>query len=480
MNGAGEPENGISNNEEESAVLREILKQISIRQFFEQTWQQEPKVFRFSLERRVDIASQGGDGTWNDELMQQAPLEEMVKQRWQVLRKVLQQVEQAQGPHRVQDSSEPPSEHETPLIFRERELQSREEVEELYGKSLFAPYLNGCSVVLNHGDLSSPWIAALCQDLQKTFPHAYANCYLTPPNSQAVPAHADDRDVLVFQLVGSKNWQVYQNVPVPFPYPHEQVGKQGIPVPKDVLEGPVALSTTLQSGDVLYMPRGYVHQASCSDALSFHITVALATHDWSLAGMMSVATEKILTRIVDHRKSILPIFNGSDVKGLQEKIDTAISMVQKEVTAENLLRNLNTRLEQHNHRAFPLRMKLIHAARFPSTDEAHMGLPDYVGPQAAKDLSFETVVRAATPEERSRATPESSSTQTRGLHVREEIADSILSIVSRLKSDLSLTCKVVDLRKLMATENPLVCDLALLSLAKRAVELGAFAVVSTS
>jgi ribosomal protein L16 Arg81 hydroxylase len=472
MNGVGQPDYN-----EESRVLREILQKIPTQQFFQQTWQQKAQIFRFSPETTVDTASQAGGGTWNDDQMQQAPLDEMVKQRWHILRKLFQQVEQMQGSHRFHDSSEPPPEHETPLIFQEKELQSREEVEELYGNSLFAPYLNGCSVVLNHGDLSSPWIAALCQDLQKTFPHAYANCYLTPPNSQAVPAHADDRDVLVFQLVGSKNWQVYQKVPVPFPYPHEQVGKQGVEVPNEVLTGPVAVSTTLRPGDVLYMPRGFVHQANCSDCLSFHVTVALATHDWSLAGIMSMATKTILTRSVDYRKSVLPVFTDSDVKGLQDQIDTAMSMIREEVTAENLLRSLKDRLEQHNQRAFPLRMKLIHEARFPSNDQpAPAG---NTGALAATNLSFESVVRASTPEERSKASPESA-TQTRGLNVREEIADSILSIISRLKSDLSLTCKVVELRKLMSTDNPLVCDLALLSLTKQAVALGAFAVVSYS
>jgi hypothetical protein len=39
-------------------------------------------------------------------------------------------------------------------------------------------------------------------------------------------------------------------------------------------------------------------------------------------------------------------------------------------------------------------------------------------------------------------------------------------------------CRVIDLRSLLPAPNPLVCDLALLSLAKQAVELGAVAIVS--
>ena len=80
-----------------------------------------------------------------------------------------------------------------------------------------------------------------------------------------------------------------------------------MPIPSNVLDGPTAISTTLHAGDVLYMPRGFVHQAqTCKDELSFHITIAIATHDWTLAGIFSSGTEHVLSRVVDFRKSILP------------------------------------------------------------------------------------------------------------------------------------------------------------------------------
>ena len=41
------------------------------------------------------------------------------------------------------------------------------------------------------------------------FPAVYANCYVTPENSQTAPAHADDRDVFVLQLEGEKHWTLY-------------------------------------------------------------------------------------------------------------------------------------------------------------------------------------------------------------------------------------------------------------------------------
>jgi hypothetical protein len=421
----------------------------------------------------IDSAmSAGGDGSWNSERMNASPLQEMVEQRWHVLRHLI---------HRAERLKPSLPDQERPLIFRERELQPSHEVEELYGNSLFSPYLNGCSVVINHGDLLSPWIAAFCQDLQKTFPHAYANCYLTPPHSQTVPPHADDRDVFVIQLVGSKEWKVYQTVPVLYPYPNEQVGKQGLAVPATVLDGPIAISTTLRPGDVIYMPRGFVHEAECSSTLSFHVTVALATHDWSLAGLMSMATESILTSTVEFRKSILPLSSRDDVQTLQRQVDMAIQMFRDEITAETILKNLNVRLDRHNQRAFSARMQLIHEAGLPrqplSTESTTSSQPVFIGAIAAGLLSFESRIRAATPKER--ALVELSGHPSHGIHVREDIADSIMSIIAQVKADPSVSYSVLDLRNLMPTQNAMVCDLTLLSLSKRAVELGAFCLVTT-
>lgn len=398
--------------------------------------------------------------------MNVSPLHEMVQQRWHVLRDLIYRAERLQPTLPQQ---------EPPLIFRELELQSREDVEELYGSSLCSPYLNGCSIVVNHGDLLSPWIAAVCLDLQKSFPHAYANCYLTPPHSQAVPPHADDRDVFVIQLVGSKDWKVYATLPVPYPYPQEQVGKQGLAVPKEVLDGPVSISTTLRSGDVLYMPRGFVHEARCSNSLSFHVTIALATHDWSLAGIMSIATEAILTRTVEFRKSILPVSSADEMQALQRQVDSAMQLFQEEITAEKILENLKSRLEMHNQRAYLGRMASINEAGLPRQLSINTASQPLIGSAAAALLSFDSRIRAATPEER--ASVASTSSVSHGLHVREEIADSIMGIIARLKADLSLICSVLDLRTLMPSENALVCDLSLLSLATRAVELGAFCLV---
>ena len=67
--------------------------------------------------------------------------------------------------------------------------------------------MSGASVVINHVDKESPPVNKLCQALGHHVPHAFANMYLTPPNSQAVHPHSDDRDVLLLQVWGEKEWK---------------------------------------------------------------------------------------------------------------------------------------------------------------------------------------------------------------------------------------------------------------------------------
>ena len=280
---------------------------------------------------------------------------------------------------------------------------------------------------------------------------------------------------MVLQLVGSKEWKVYETVPVPYPYPGEEAGKDGNSIPQQVLDGRLCIDVTLQPGDVLYMPRGFVHEArSPTNALSFHVTIALATHDWSLAGVISSETTRIMKQLVNFRPSILPLF---DKEGLQTQVDTAMTMIREQITAESIINNLNTRIESHNERAFTKRMNLIQNARFPPETSQPKSS---VGPEAASKVTYTSTIRAATEEERaSVVTATTTSKSPRGLNVREEIGDSVMSIITALKTNPTSHCKISHLSSLLPSpNNPQLCDLSLLCLAKRCIELGALAVVS--
>jgi hypothetical protein len=277
-------------DEKESITLQHILgDDKGLIAFFDEVWQMKCAVYSIGVPIRVDTNDE--EQKWSLERAQENPVAELVRQGWQVLVDLMDQ-EHLKATRGIEQGGR--GEIMTPLLFRNRCMVDAEDRRAKYRyvdgsigiTNLWAAFLDGCSVVLNHVDLQSPWIALLCEDLQLSLPHAYANAYITPAGSQAVSAHTDDRDVLIIQVYGRKQWTVYERIPVPYPYPHEQFGKDPTnPLPEFVSTGPILVQQTLEPGNVLYMPRGYVHEArSCGDCCSFHVTVALATHDWSLAG----------------------------------------------------------------------------------------------------------------------------------------------------------------------------------------------------
>lgn len=141
--------------------------------------------------------------------------------------------------------------------------------------------LEGGSIILNKVDTFWPPIGRLCASLRERFLHVFAVMYISPRNTRAVPAHSDDQDVFVLQLAGSKAWSVY-GAPVELPYSHEQVGKQELLDDAGVRElaGPPLITAELTPGSLLYMPRGFVHEARATTAgMSAHITLTVQTSD---------------------------------------------------------------------------------------------------------------------------------------------------------------------------------------------------------
>ena len=418
--------------------------------------------------------------------MQSNPYETTIQNGWQVLTDLLEQPIMARHPQ----TGEP---HDPPLVIHQGHVQHPQEWMPAYqSTSLYAPYLNGSSIMQAHADCLSPWLAGLCQDLEKTFPYVYANTYLTPPNSRALNLHADDRDVFVVQLVGTKQWEVMKEVPIEFPYPHEQVGKKDeMPVPQYVVEGGTSIATKLHAGDVLYIPRGHCHHAMCTDDLSFHVTIAVATFDWTLAGMLHMATKSVLMQEPQFRMGLLPLEGlvTTDQKNrnndnnphvaLQAQIDSAIELLRRTITPEAVMNNLQARIEPHRQRAKVQRDLQLERARMLD-GSSHSSGKFAVGSLAAKHMTLRTKVRAVTPKDRAdlqELMKNQNSSETVLSQMRNDLVEDAKRVFSHLQQAETVT--VAELKTLIESENvsSVWCDLAWLGFAKRAVELGEMATI---
>jgi hypothetical protein len=128
-----------------------------------------------------------------------------------------------------------------------------------------------------------------------------ANVYLTPPNSQGLAPHYDDVEAFILQTEGKKKWRLYsllEEERLPYEYSPD--------IPQDELPKPL-LEVELNAGDVLYFPRGTIHQACTSSVASTHITFSTYQHNsWAdyLRVALPLALEQAVEEDIEFRRGL--------------------------------------------------------------------------------------------------------------------------------------------------------------------------------
>uniref|UniRef100_A0A3B3X598 Bifunctional lysine-specific demethylase and histidyl-hydroxylase n=1 Tax=Poecilia mexicana TaxID=48701 RepID=A0A3B3X598_9TELE len=153
-------------------------------------------------------------------------------------------------------------------------------------------YESGCSVRLLNPQAFSSTVWNVLSILQEKFDSmAGANVYLTPPGTQGFAPHYDDIEAFVIQLEGKKHWRVYK----PSRKYQKEIGK------------PI-LDVVLEAGDLLFFPRGFIHQGNClPDAHSLHITISsYQKNSWGdlLQKVIPAALEVAMEEDVEFRRGL--------------------------------------------------------------------------------------------------------------------------------------------------------------------------------
>ncbi|HKX28059.1 MAG TPA: cupin domain-containing protein [Blastocatellia bacterium] len=139
---------------------------------------------------------------------------------------------------------------------------------------LFSIFGAGGTIILNRAHKYIPSLTRFAVRLERElkFP-VTTNLYLTPPHSRGLLAHFDPHCVMILQISGCKKWRLYhfaETLPageVDYLTRHETAGSP-------------AHEYLLEPGDLLYVPRGLVHEADTLDQTSIHITLGLKTESW--------------------------------------------------------------------------------------------------------------------------------------------------------------------------------------------------------
>ncbi|MEJ8278275.1 cupin domain-containing protein [Pseudonocardia spirodelae] len=138
-----------------------------------------------------------------------------------------------------------------------------------------ALFADGSTVVLQALHRTWPAVIDFCTALAEDLGHpVQANAYITPPQSQGFSAHYDVHDVFVLQLAGRKHWRVHEPV-LTDPLRSQPWAQHGDAVAARARDDEPVIDRVLEPGDVMYLPRGWLHSATALGSVSAHLTIGV-------------------------------------------------------------------------------------------------------------------------------------------------------------------------------------------------------------
>jgi hypothetical protein len=124
----------------------------------------------------------------------------------------------------------------------------------------------GYTVVMDGIDLTSGPLMRLAEIFERAFGcPCNINAYESLRPATSFGVHWDDQEVVIVQLDGAKDWEVYEPVELSM---HRGVHASEV-------TDRLVWSGTLEPGGVLYVPRGWGHRVTGRDEPTLHLTITL-------------------------------------------------------------------------------------------------------------------------------------------------------------------------------------------------------------
>ncbi|XP_011877058.1 PREDICTED: bifunctional lysine-specific demethylase and histidyl-hydroxylase NO66 isoform X2 [Vollenhovia emeryi] len=205
-------------------------------------------------------------------------------------------------------------------------------------------YQNQCSVRMLNPQTFIPAIHALNSTLQESFGcFVGANLYLTPPNSQGFAPHYDDVEAFILQIEGQKRWRLYKPLSA-----NEYLPRYSSKNFDQSEIGEPILDTVVKAGDLLYLPRGTIHQGTTlDDTHSLHVTLSVYQRN-SWFDLLEKVLPQALKRAADNDRRFrqgLPLdyltyvgaaYDASDRKdAFKSDINNLIALLLEHVDVDN-------------------------------------------------------------------------------------------------------------------------------------------------
>ena len=199
---------------------------------------------------------------------------------------------------------------------------------------LYNTYTQGDTLVIYR--LEEYWkpLAEFCRAFEQYFSClANAVLFLTPQHAQGFPLHFDLGDMFILQAEGSKVWRIYNSSPYLSLGEDDQPGiVENLPAPEQELR--------LEAGDLLYIPRGCMHEVLTADAPSLHISIGTKLFTW--ADLITHALTSVSKHFVPFHRALPVGFLNQPRPGpsLQEPLTTLLDYLRRHANAEEAVTQL--------------------------------------------------------------------------------------------------------------------------------------------
>lgn len=166
----------------------------------------------------------------------------------------------------------------------------------------------GGPVIVNKIDKIHPVVKSIASTIATGLSaRTGANAYISPHRKDAQDLHADDHEVVVLQLHGTKRWTIGSSIARGMVASNLFKIDHG-PLKRHAREHDQFRAIDLEPGDLLYLPRGMFHQATSVGAVSIHLTFsALRPTGLDFA---EVVLKKLITDV--ESRDYFPKFEESD------------------------------------------------------------------------------------------------------------------------------------------------------------------------
>ncbi|HBO54335.1 cupin domain-containing protein [Janibacter terrae] len=190
--------------------------------------------------------------------------------------------------------------------------------DQLDDTALLRLFAEGHTLVLQGLHRTHPPVLDFAQDLAADLGHpVQVNAYVTPPQSRGFAAHYDVHDVFVLQCGGEKTWRLHPPV-LEHPLRTQPWQDRRAPVEQAAQEQPHLL-VTLRPGDVLYVPRGWLHAAEALGGVSTHLTVGV--HVWHRGHLAEAVLDAARRGVAALAEARTPLRPGVDVADPDDLVD---------------------------------------------------------------------------------------------------------------------------------------------------------------